>query len=578
MKKCYIHILFIINIITTVACILSLITRYSEVLLLSTFIILFFTIYIIFGKKYIFDLNLNKKALIMSIFLCLLFSVMLPIKSCLNNLSIFNNIPIINIIIKVIFIISLSLTLLLIFLIIFSYKSVELYDTRKTKKTIMIIIIIVSLIFISSTSTGFYDYDFPNIWTREFQGWHNWHTFGFTFLIYFCRIIFNSPYLIVILNFIIYTYFCNYALEILERQTHNKKILICFLLINIFTLVGFDQLRYIKKDILFALGFCNLILTLIDYLTLNKFTKKIKINLIIFSIITVLFRHGGLYLFIFIILSIIIFVLIKRQYLHLIYIAVTILITVTSYMGLNYIGFNILHAHKYPENIIYTVPIYQVGAFANKGYKFEEKDKEYLEEYLPIEYMAKNFIKYDGDALGRGWRVPDELDRSDIFNYEGLLKINFKLFIDKPILYLRSLFELTNILWEIEPINEEKQIYFFEAKWYDWEHGEEYENYKIESRETIVNKIVSPIINIGLKKFLFNFRVRGGFPLFMLILSACLFIYKKKYQLLLPIVFVLFWYACLFLSLPLSLVRYIIPFINIYPFIFCLAIGEKNKV
>lgn len=576
-KKTYIKFLFIINIITTIICFFNLTIKDSESILLSMIIIIFLTIYML-NKKLSFEIKLNKKTLLMSIFLTLLFFAMLPIKSCINNLNIFHNILIINVVFKTIFIISFTLTLLLTFLLIFSYENLNLDDTKKTKKIIMIIITIISLIFISSTNTGFYDYDFPNIWTREFQGWHNWHTFGFTFLMYFCRIIFNSPYPIVLLNFIMYIYFCNYALEILARQTHNKKILILFLLINIFAIVGFDQLRYIKKDILFALGFCNLILTITDYLILHKLTKKIKINLILFSIITVLFRHGGLYLFIFIIFSITIVILIKKQYLYLKYMILTVLITVISYTGLNYIGFNLLDAKKYPKNIIYTVPIYQVGAFANIGYEFDQKDKEYLEEYLPIEYMANNFIKYDGDALGRGWRVPSELDHSDSFNYNGLITVNLRIFIDKPIFYLKSLLDLTNILWKIEPTKYEQQKYFFSAKWDDWELAKDYETYKIESNVTVIDKVVKPIIDVGLKKFLFNFRVRGAFPLFMIIISVCILIYKRKYLLLVPIAFILFWYACLFLSLPFSLVRYIIPFINIYPFIFCLSIGEKNKV
>lgn len=577
MKKYFYYILFVINIISIVACCFNL-NIYNEIIFLPMIILICFEIYMILKKNFIIGLKCDKKIILFSIFLCILFLIMLPIDSCLNMILPFSNIFIINCIFKIIFLISLFFSLLLIFIIIFSYECQTTPNIGKTKKIIMLIITIISLIFIMSTSTGFYDYDFPNIWTRELQGWHNWHTFGFTFLLYFCRILLNNPYPIVILNFILYIYFCNYALTILERQSNNKNILVLFLLINLFTMVGFDQLRYIKKDILFSLGFCNLILTIVDYFIQNKFTKKIVINLIVFSIFTALFRHGGIYLLIFILFTLMIIILVKKQYTRLMYVGLTLLIVFVSYFGLNYIGFNILHANKYPKNIIYTVPIYQVGAFANENYEFDEADKEYLEEYLPIEYMANNFEKHDGDALARGWRVPPNLDHSDSFNYRGLIKINYKLFITQPLFYIKSLLNLSSILWRIEPFEDEEQIYFFKSTWDDWEHAEQYKDYKIESKETILNKVVEPIINIGLKKILFNFRIRGAFPLFMLILSSCIFFIKRKYQFLFPVIFILFWYICLFLSIPFSLVRYVIPFINIYPFIFCLSLGEKKQL
>lgn len=576
MKKHFYYKLIIINVISIIFGFFNLQNISNEIIFLPLSILISLEIFMILEKDIIINLSLDKKKILISIFLCTLFFIMLPITSCLNKLFLFSNIFILNYVFKIIFSLSLFFSLLLIFLLILSYEGPLETDTIKTRRIIILVISCIALLFIGSTSTGFYDYDFPGIWVRDKIGWNNWQTFGFSFLVYFCRIIFHSPYVIILLNFVLYLYFSIYALRILERQSKNKNILILYFLITLLTIVGFDQLRYLKKDTLFALGLCNLILTITDYLILNKFTKKIVINLIVFSIITVLFRHGALYLLIFIYLILIILVIIRKQYMGLLYIGIAILSFCGSYFLLNYIGFNILHSYKYPKNVMYTVPIYQVGAFAQAGYGFSESEKNYLEQYLPIDYMANNFNKYDGDALARGWRLPSHLDHSDDFNYRKLISVNFDLFIHRPIFYTKTLLDLTNILWKIEPDNYEWYIYFYKSKWSDWEMGETFKDYAFESKETPLNKIVEPIVDIGLKSFLFNFRVRGGFPLFMIILSSLVFIYKKKYKFLIPISFILFWYGCLFLSLPTGIIRYILPFINIYPFIFCLSLGTKK--
>ena len=40
---------------------------------------------------------------------------------------------------------------------------------------------------------------------------------------YVCKFIFNSPYPIIILNFILFIYFCDYSLKIIEREEKKLK-------------------------------------------------------------------------------------------------------------------------------------------------------------------------------------------------------------------------------------------------------------------------------------------------------------------------------------------------------------------
>ena len=571
MKILLYYMLFIINMISIFFCFFNLQSISNEIVFFPLLILIIFEIFMIVKKENIINLILSKKQIFMSFFLSLLFFTMLPITSCLDKLFYLKNLMFINIILKTIFVLSLFFSLFYIFSLLFIYDCKAINDSNHTRKIIMIIITIISLVFICSTSTGFYDIDFPQVWKEGEKTWDNWHTFSFSFLIYFCKVFFNNPFFVVIISFILYLNFCNYALKLLEQQCHNKNILILFLLINIFALVPFDQLRYINKDIIFSISFCSLILTIIDYLIMNTLTKKIVINMIIFSTITVLFRHGAMYLIIFIFLVLALFSILKRQYKRLMSFLLIWMIPICSYFIINYIGFNILHGYKYLPNFTYCVPIYQIGAFAHEGYYFTPDEKQYLEQYLPFDYIVNHFEKYSCDTLSR--IEPIYVKKGTKFEYNNFIKMNYNLFTKHPIFYIRSLLDLTNILWKLEPDNYEYYVYFYK---YNWEYDEKLKVSTIQQKETILNKIVDPIIDIGLKKFLFNLRGKGSFPLFIIILSIMMFINKKRYVFILPVIIILFWYGCLFLSLPTGIIRYCLPFINIYPVIFSLALSQNN--
>lgn len=571
MKKNYNFIFFVVNLISIIFGFLNLNNISNEIVLLPLLIIICFTICLILKKNFINKLDFNIKKIIFLIILCIIFLLMLPINSIWNSLVFFDNIFILNFICKLIFLCSLLSSLFYIFNLILSYECKEIECTSKMKRIIFIINFLICLFFISSTNTGFFDWDFSGIWQQDQSGWSNWHTFSFSFLVYIGKNIFNNTYFIILINFILYIKFISYSVDILCRKVKNEKIVILFFLINIFTLVGFDQLRYLKKDVIFALGFCNLLLTIFDYLLSNKLTKKIVINFILFSTITLLFRHGSLYLIIFIYLILGIYVLINKKYKEIKYFVIIIFSISCFNFIVNYIGYKVMHGYDYPSTVKYTVPIYQVGAFANNGYKFTGGQRDYIETYLPIEYMADNFVKYNGDILTRSWHIPDELKVDDDFDCSKFIDINYALFTHKPIFYVRSLLDLTNILWKIVPNNDELNFFFYFVKW-------DKNSDIVEFKETFTNKYVDFIIDNGLKKFLYGVRVRGAFPLFMIILSSLIIIYKKKYKYLIPVACILFWYACLFLSLPLCVTRYCLPFINIYPFILCFCLGLKNKI
>lgn len=574
----FIKILVMINFVSILFLLLNIKSIANEIILFPLLIIIFFNLFVILKKKYIYNLNYNKSTIIFSIFLSFLFLLIMPINYCYYKLTVFNNFFLLNIIVKILVSISIFMSIFYVLIFLFSYDCHPSLNCNNMRKKLILIIIIISFLFICSTSTGFYDWDFKYIWNIS-DDWDNWHTFGFNFLVYVCKFIFNSPYPIIILNFILFIYFCDYSLKIIERESRNKNILLIYFLIMIFTLVGFDQLRYILKDVLFSLSFCILIVTIIDYITLGKFNRKIIANSFVFSIGTLLFRHGTLYLLFVIFIVILVLITYRKQYFYYIYLLINFILILVVYLVINYIGFNILKGKKYPSNFTYTVPIYQIGAFLDNGYIFSESEEKYLEQYLPINYMKENFEKYNGDKLTRSWYIKGYEENAYTFDYSKLISINYKMFCNDPIFYVKSLLDLTNILWKIEiddrnywPIEYTEYFYKF-----DWDLDEYLKDKTIMYKETPLNFFIDFIINIFLKSFLFNMRVRGGLPLFILLVSFLIIIRKKRYLLITPILILLFWYACLFLSIPASITRYCLPFTNIYPFILCFALGVSSN-
>lgn len=570
LRKIFLIFLIFLNFFSMVLGFRNLDSISNESLLLSLCIILF-TNFIIFIKwKTLLNIKLNSKLLIFSLILTILFCIMLPLNFCLDRIYLYNYIPIINLIIKIIFSISLFISMFIIIMLLFSCNLKHDKCLDKTKKVMKIIIIVISLFFIMSTSTGFYDYDFQSIWGYEVEGLGNWHTFSFIFLIYFVKIIFGNPYPIIIFNLFLYVYYFSYAIDLIDKYSNKKSLVYLFFFFNLFSVVCFEQLRYVKKDVLFALGFCNLILTFFDYLNCKKFSVKLFLKMMFFSIITSLFRHGGILLTAFFFVIILIYLVIKKIYKQVLYPIILVGINIILYLLLNYIGFNVLNGYNYPKNVTYTVPIYQVGAFAYDGYEFSESEKDYLKNYLSVDYMKEHFVKYNGDALARIYI------NNYNFDYSKLINLNYRLLRKNPIFYVRSLLDLTNILWKIEKEYSEWQTFFYKVD--SSELLDKYKDTTIKWQETSLNKIVDYAVNICLKSIFFNLRVRGGFPLFIIFVSIFLLIYKKQKIYLLPICVVLFWECCLFLSLPTGMTRYVLPFINIYPFLFCFSLGiDKNS-
>jgi hypothetical protein len=203
-----------------------------------------------------------------------------------------------------------------------------------------------------------------------------------------------------------------------------------------------------------------------------------------------------------------------------------------------------------------------MGAIASSEENLTDNEIAIYEEIMPLEKWKEFFNKYDGDALARGWRIGEEYAANlDKIAFSKLLKLNIKLFIKYPVEYLDSYFDITNILWEMGTPNDGSVYYFTplsEAGWYDGS----YNKYGIVSKTTIFTPVTEAISNLFLRTKIFNqIQVRGGFSLYLLLLSAIILTYKKRKKEIIAILPLLIYCATLFISIPASYSRYIFQFV-----------------
>ncbi len=524
-----------------------------------------------FGKQKLINFKISE--LIICGILSILFLIMLPINQLILDLKLLN----INDILIYFYVMLLIISILFSLIRIFSFNSKKYTDDidslKKTKKIIMLVFIVLTFIYVFSSNTGFYDSDFPSVWNNIRID--NWHTYAYSLFVHFCKKLFASPYPIIWLQSVFWLFSLNYSLKLLILIVKKKKALVAFAILQIILLVGFKQVSHLWKDTIFSIGIYCYILTIIDFVYNNfKFSKRYCLQFMLFGMIVSLFRHSGWVLILLMTMVFIVIFLILKYYKKVCYMGMIGLISISSFFLLDFYCRNIRHYWVFPKYVTYTVPIYQVGSFVNNNYYFSDDEVNYVEMLYPLIVWRSTFEKYNGDSLARSYLIPEEYHLNmDNFNYSGLLKLNFSMFINEPIYYLKSLLELEHSLWRFTDLE-----YWNEFFWICDDCNLLVNDEILETKTTFFNDIKNVIERILFdNSLLFDLKSRGGFAVYVLILLTVLCIYKKQYKLIIPIIPLMIWWCLLFISMPRSLTRYIVIFIISCPILLLIILNAENK-
>lgn len=332
---------------------------------------------------------------------------------------------------------------------------------------------------------------------------------------------------------------------------------------------------YITKDTLFSTFFLLLIFKLCEYYTLEKkeLSKKRAIELIIIIILVGLFRNNAIYA---LLATIPFLLLIKKRKIRKNLIFVFMIGSFFT-MVTNQALIIITNAKPGMEGQMYSVPLQQLArSYIHNPDSFTKQEKKDFFAYVP-EANVKNYNPRISDYV-KGRFTLQKKQNSTV----GFIKLWMKIGLKNKKNYINAFLMLTQGYWDpnfqfpdnyykipiIELKSRDTEIYgnFDEKSWFP------------KTREKIINNFY---YEHSYKKLsIVSLLFAPGFIVWMFILLFLYSIYKGFKDSYFILVFLTMYYGTLILG-PVALVRYIYPYMLIFPVMLVFVLNEnktQNKV
>lgn len=432
------------------------------------------------------------------------------------------------------------------------------------------LIIAVSYPFAIGYYPGNLDNDFNMEWVMGGHPvWSDWHTVGFAFFVRLCTLIIRSPFMVTLVQSIIYYLVANYAIGKLNKNfpEHKKLGWIFAISFMIFGAAEMMSLNAIVKDnasvpFLFAFS-----IGIFDYLH-NKSAKQSDFFIIgILGFLASIFRHA---MIVVVIVTLIVVIIIKfieycsnkdKEELKRNAISLTVVATAIfcSYVMLTeVIAFKIVGAERNPAYISYTIPMNLAGSLAYRNsvshLPIDDEIVEKMEQIIPMEKWAEYYCPFDADTLCRPWHeIGDRVEKlNDSSIQRDVIRIDLWYLTHYPVQCIFSYMDITSMVWQIS--NSPELIMYSPSEEYDV-----YSEHHLRKGEFFKS---SEEIRMFLGRLAIGRSViyRGGLYLFIIIMVLVILAIKRRFAemtSLLPVIL----YACtLMLSIPQQLVRYVMIF------------------
>ena len=510
--------------------ILSFLTIFSfSIYLKSSFyniiiIVLFLGLLCFYNKTY---KKYNKKIFTYSIFLSIIFSLILSVGSIvIDNLTI-DNIGYLNIknFIKIfIMFIGFAPFLYRLFYLLFcNINKINIIEkTRKDKigyKTCLIIFLVIFcgwfilfLRFFPAIMTPDSHYVIHNAVNGILSDHHTFgHTWFFGAFYYLGKLIFSSVYggiaLYTIIQMIIMDLMFTYVISYFYNKKVNKYIiylLVIFITLNpLFTHYSVTLWR----DVLFGMSFLIIFITLYKYIINNYKTNLFDIISFTLSLIILLFfRNNGIFVLIFM-TPFIVLIGNKKTYKTIYLITIIIL-----YFIIKGPIFNYFNVEKGLEREAYSIPIQQISRVIASTKKISKKDYEVLDNLYDIDRAKESYNPVISD------KMKETIDSNYLKeNKKEFLNTWFNLLKKYPALYFEAYFTQTLGYWypDVE--------YWATA-------GESVSIFdeNIHTKPLLPKTISNLIDKTTSRKIPFSIFIWSiGLNFSLLVISTCLTIYKK---------------------------------------------------
>ncbi len=402
-------------------------------------------------------------------------------------------------------------------------------------------------------------------WDQAVAGeWNDWDPIGYIFFLRLCSEIWDSFWIVRIIQSILYLYICNTALGLLYRLTHSLKACKIYVAAASLVLTPYIYLQLTYKDVLFTMSLFAFSLCLLDCVTKERVNWKNTASFVAFGLVMVLFRHGSLVpvlagaaaLFLVLFLG-------KRKGDCLKMAGSLAAVLALKLLIVDLLAFQILDTVRNPGYVSYSLPMVLAGGMASDAeVELTEDEKTVMEIITPLEHWRECFADtgngYWADPIARDWStIGGDIHKIDEYDLgEPLLRLNFSLFRRYPVKYLTLFFNCNSLVWEMGRPVDGYEWAPVEGTCFEFAQGYPTEE---EMPRTAMTNIMLQISNASSRiPIVRSFTWRGGIWTFVLLLSGLLLLRKRRFKeagTLLPVLVVL---AMLMLAIPAQDPRYVL--------------------
>lgn len=438
------------------------------------------------------------------------------------------------------------------------------------------IIAVVSVIYLFSTYPGIWLYDdvavvWQQVCKRE---WDAWHTLGYELFVALCSYFTENIFTVNVAQTILWIFLNSYILKVLqEESTRNMKI---YTAILVFSTVPFNYLEVMFKDVVFSMGILAVTVGIYHIIKKKNIVWQDILVLTVGGAFTSLCRYTGNIVVLLALISLLVCFFVKNQKKICQYLFGIIVVQVCIFLFVNVGLMHLLNVTKNPAYIKYTMPMLTISSAAYSGVEFDPEDAETLEKVMPIEEWGNCYNKYWADDVTRSWgKIGTRIDTvSELVETEqygkDLLKINAKLLLHHPDIYVKSIFDMNNIMWKMAKPNDG----------YEWaictKSEDEQTTYLALFKYTYL--WTNFMYNMPLTEIIY---ARGGVALFTILFSGVIWILQRKRCFLIVLVPIITYSCMLLITIPSQDARFVLPGIECAIFLAAVVFGtdrEENRI
>lgn len=442
------------------------------------------------------------------------------------------------------------------------------FGSRFHKKKCFMVILAASVVFLFSTFPGIWISDDVNaMWQWVQTGyWSNWHTLGYNIFVYLCTFLFHNMFAVNVCHTILWLLLNYYLLGILEEYSVKAMgFYTCLLAVSI---TPFVYLEVAYKDVVFSMGMLALTASLWNIIRKEKISAG---DFVVFSLIgsfATLCRHMGWIAPLFGLMVLTVFLLKEKKYVEAAKGIGMGLCHGALYVIVYIVLMNSLEAEKVPQYVSYGTPMAMIGAAVQEGVVFDPEDVELLERVMPLSEWGACYNKYWADDISRNWgKIGERIYTVEaLLENEGyggeLIRMNAKLLLKHPAIYIRALFDMNSMLWEIGKPVESNDMSLCSVP-----RNEEISYLAFYKSTDILSRFCN---DLPLTHSLFW---RGGASVFAILFSVVVMSLRRQGRYVMAAMPIIIYGCMLAIVIPAQDPRFILPMIECAIFILALVVG-----